>query len=267
MNVIAWLGVVSGIISILAFLFAVWVWIRSDAKVRELEGVIQSAYDITGNILWDLQTVQAEDPATRLRNAEKSLGAVSALRVMAGKYAKSAGSFRETEIGVLLERGVIWSNPMIWELEASARVQEVWLATPDLQPDLSEVATGRLVAHNLRAHKKYVYFCPSGIRDLETEKRRLLANIGALRPQEASRVTVVPIGPSPRSEGIFQRGNTIIFFSEDPAWGTYNAFEEIVFAKVSARGIFWQEHTPAVAAEIRAALWQELQDWRARSPA
>src|SRR6266496_667948 len=102
MSIIAWLGVVSAITTILAFLFAVWVWIRSNTKVRELEGIIQTAYDVTGTILWDMQMVQAEDSTTRLRNAEKALGLVSALRVMTGKFAKSASSFRETEIGALL---------------------------------------------------------------------------------------------------------------------------------------------------------------------
>jgi hypothetical protein len=264
MNVIAWLGVVSAIISILAFMFAVWVWIRSDAKIRELESVIQSAYDIAGNILWEMQTVQVEDPEMRLRNAERSLGIVSALRVMAGKYLKNATGLQDAGIGALLERGVIWSNSTITQLETSARTQEIWLATPDLQPDLSEHATGRIVAGNLKARKKYVYFCPGNIPDFETEKKRLLANIGALKSQEASKVTVVPMRPEAYGNR-FQRGNTIIFFSEDPEWGTYNAFEEVVFTKVSARGIFWQEHTPAVAAEIRAVLKEELEAWRAPS--
>jgi hypothetical protein len=85
MGVTEWLGVVSAIVGILAFLFAVWVWIRKDVKVNELEGIIQTTYDVTGIILWQMQTVQAEDSATRLRNAENSLGAVSALRVIAAK--------------------------------------------------------------------------------------------------------------------------------------------------------------------------------------
>jgi hypothetical protein len=264
MSVIAWLGVVSAIISIFAFLFAVWVWIKSDAKIREFEGVIQSAYDIAGNILWEMQTVQVEDPAMRLRNAERSLGIVSALRVMTGKYVKDAIGLSGTEVGALLERGVIWSNSMITQLETSARTREIWLATPDLEPDLSDHGTGAIVAANLKARKKYVYFCPCNIRDFQIEKKRLLANIGALKSQETSRVTVVPMRLE-ASGNRFQRGNTIIFFSEDPEWGTYNAFEEIVFTKVSARGIFWQEHTPAVAAEIHAALKEELGAWRASS--
>jgi hypothetical protein len=266
MGVVAWLGVVSAIVSILAFLFAVWVWIRSNTKVRELEGIIQTAYDISGTILWDMQTIQAEDSTTRLRNAEKSLGQVSALRAMTGKYTDSTSSFRETEIGALLEREVIWSVHTIQEVERSERVQEIWIVTPDLEPDLSHPTTGRLVANNLKNHKRYVYFCPNDIPDFEAAQRQLLANIGAMRSPEASRVDIVPVSPRTRDQ-VFQRGNIIIFFSEDPEWGTYNAFEEVVFTKVSERGIFWQKHTPAIAAEIRAILKHELQDWRTRSSA
>lgn len=224
--------------------------------------VIQSAYDISGTVLWDMQTVQAESPAARLRNAENSLGVVSALRVITGKYAKSALSFRETDIGALLERGVIWTTTAVYELERSERVQEIWLATPDLEPDMSNPTTGKVVASNLRAKKRYVYFCPSGISDFDAARRRLLANVGATRAQDASRVAIVQIGPGVHGQ-IFQRGNTIIFFAEDPEWGTYSAFEEVVFTKISGRGVFWQEHSPAIAAELRAILKQELERWRA----
>jgi hypothetical protein len=262
MSVVAWLGVVSAITTILAFLFAVWVWMKADSKLRELEGVIQSAYDISGTVLWDMQTVQSEDPATRLRNAEKSLGVVAALRVITGKYAKTALSFRGTEIEALLERGVIWSTDALNEIERSDSVQEIWLVTPDLEPDLSDPTTGKVVAGNLKARKKYVYFYPSGISDFESVRRRLLANVGATRTHEASRVTVVPIGPKVRGQ-IFQRGNTIIFFAKDSEWGAYSAFEEVVFTKISGRGVFWQAHSPAIAAELRATLKQELERWRA----
>ena len=262
MSVVAWLGVVSAIVTIIAFLFAVWVWIRADSRIRELEGVIQSAYDIASTVQWEMQTVQAEDFATRLRNAEHSLGTVSALRVITGKYAKSSLSFRETEIGVLLERGVIWSTATVYELEQAERVREIWLATPDLEPDLSNPTTGKVVAGNLKARKKYVYFCPNDIDDMEAKIRRLHLNIGAIRPPEISQVSVVQISQK-GSHQIFQRGNTLIFFTEDPDWGSYSAFEEVVFTKISARGVFWQEHSPAIASELKTLLKHELEHWRA----
>jgi uncharacterized membrane protein len=267
MNVVTWLSVVGAIVAIIAFLFAVWVWIKSDTKIRELERVIQTTYDVTGVIKWEMQTIAAEDSSARLRNAENSLGAVSALHVMTGKYAKNADNIQETEIGALVERGVIWSINMLNQLEGSPQVQEVWLVTPDLEPDLSHPTTGKLVANNLKNRKPYVYFCPSDLRDLETKIKRLMANIGALRTQESSRVTVVPISPT-RQGRIFQRGNIVIFYKQDPDWGTFIAFEEVVFTRISERGAFWQEHTPEVAAEIRANLKEELENWRVsrRSP-
>jgi hypothetical protein len=265
-SVVAWLGVVSAIISILAFLFAVWVWITRDNRVRELEGVIQTAYNIAGDILWDTQLVVSEDSATRLINAENALGKVSGLLEATVQYAKSPSSIHATEIGVLIERGIIRTNAMIYQLEKSKRVQEIWLVTPDLQPDSSSSTTGEIVASNLRSRKRYVYFCPSDMRNFEAEKKRLLSNIGARRQQETSKVTIVPVAPE-LAEGIFQRGNTIIFFLGDPEWGAFKAFEEIVLTKVSERGIFWQEHKPEVATEIRDALKQILQNWRSRSSA
>jgi hypothetical protein len=262
MSVIGWLGVVSGIISILAFLFAVWVWLRSNARTRELEGVINSVYDVSGTILWDMQIVGSEDPAARLRNAEKSLGAVSALRTMTGKYAKGGMNLHETEIGTLLQRGVIWTNRMIVDIERSERVQEVWLVTPDLEPDISSPLFGKLVGNNLKSGKRYVYFCPGDLRDLDAGKTRLLANVGALKSRQTPRISIVPLDPKLHGR-IFQRGNTIIFFSENPDWGAGTAFEEVVFTRVSERGVFWQEHTPAVTAEIQSVLRQELRLWRA----
>ena len=266
MSLVAWLGVVSAIITILAFLFAVWVWFMKDNRVRELEGIIQSVYNIAGDILWDTQLVVPEDSATRLRNAENALGKVSGLRETTAKYAKSPSGFHAIEIDALLERGIIWTNSMIYQLERSTPVQEIWLVTPDLQPDSSSTTTGEIVASNLKNRKRYVYFCPSELRNFEAEKKRLLSNIGALRPQTGSRVTIVPVDPE-FAEGFFQRGNTIIFFLGDPEWGTFKAFEEIPLTKVSKRGTFWQEHKPEVATEIHDALKQILDGWRSRSSA
>lgn len=262
MSLIEWLGAVSAIISILAFLFAVWIWLRSNAKTRELERVIQSVYDVSGSIVWDMQVLNSEDSASRLRNAEKSLGLVSALHTMTGKYAGSGLILQETELGTLVQRGVIWSNRMITELETSERVREIWLVMPDLEPDLSDPRTGKIVADNLKCGKRYVYFCPSDLDELEVEKTRLLANIGALKSsRQASRVTIVPIDPRVHGH-VFQRGNTIFFFSENPEWAAGTAFEEVIFTRISARGLFWQEHTPMVAGEIHSALKKELQVWQ-----
>lgn len=258
MDMVAWLGVISGIISIVAFLFAVWVWLRSDIKVRELTSTIRSAYDVTGTILWEMQAVRGEDSSARLRQLEKALGVVSALHVMTGKLVKTSGGFRETDIGRLMERGVIWSPAMLNEIESARETREIWLVTPDLEPDLSDRAIGNIVAANLRAGKHYVYFYPDDIPNIEAEKTRMLSNIGALSsPKLKAKVTLVPIGQGPR-RSVITRGNTILFFRGDPEWDVGQAFEEVVFTGVSARGLFWQEHAKAVAQEMHSVLNQEL---------
>ena len=268
MTVIEWLGVVSAILSIFAFMFAVWIWLRSDTKVRELEGVIQAAYDVTGTILWEMQITPVEDPKARLRSTERSLGEVSALRAVTGRYVKDAAGFRQTELGELIERGVIWSPAMLWDVETSERVKEVWLLTPDLEPDLSDPAAGTVVSNNLRLGKRYVYFCSTRrIRNLEAEKQRLLANLGLLKSTRLiSRVTIIPMDEG-HHEKLFQRGNMIIFFFDDPSWGTSRAFEEMVFTKVPERGVFWQECAPTVAQQIQSILQQEFEDWKSKNPA
>ena len=265
MSTIEWLSVVSGIVSILAFIFAVWVWLRSDIKVRELQEVIQAAYDVTGTIMWEMQTIRVDDPAARLRSTERSFGEISALHAITGRYLRNATAQTESDPGGLVERGVIWSMAMIWDIETSERAREIWFISPDLEPDLSDPTTGSVVASNLKRGKRYVYFCPKNIPNLDSAQRKLLANIGASKSERlASRVSVVPIERED-NQPIFQRGNIIIFFFEDADWETGRAFEEIVFKKLPKRGLFWQEYSPSEAERIKVRLKQRLDDWRTRS--
>src|ERR1035441_4353071 len=81
-NFSAWLGVISGIITILSFVFALWIWMRSDTRVRELVGVLETIYDISGGILWETFNLNAEDIETRLRQAERALGLASSIHTM-----------------------------------------------------------------------------------------------------------------------------------------------------------------------------------------
>ncbi len=114
MDVITWLAVVSGVVSILAFLFAVWVWLKSDIKVREPTATIQALRDIADSVIWETQVLPGEDSSTRLTQVEKCLGLVSAMRTLSSKYVGDQQSYSATELGVLIHRSVAWSNNMIW---------------------------------------------------------------------------------------------------------------------------------------------------------
>jgi hypothetical protein len=241
-----WLAVVSGILSILSFLFAVWIWLRSDLKVRELLGTIHALHDMADSVVWNLQMLRGEDSEARLLQVEKSVGIVSGMRILTSKYAGDRQNFADTEPGILVQRGIIWSNGMLTRLEASHEIREVWLVTPDLEPDLSEASTQGIVKKNIKAGKRYIYFYPKELLGAQEKIQRLLRGIGADNPKLARNVSFVGLDETV-DRRIRSRANTILFFKDDPAYGTDLVFEEVVFTQVSQRGVFWQEHDPQYA--------------------
>ena len=142
MSFVGWLSVVSGVIGVLAFVFAIWVWKDSNVRVRELTGILQSIYDISGSILWETINLEAEDVETRLRQAERAVGLASSIHTLSSKYVSATPEYRATEIGALIKRGIIVTRPMIWSMETSSAVKEMSLISPDLKPDVSEEAVG-----------------------------------------------------------------------------------------------------------------------------
>jgi len=259
LDVITWLAVVSGVVSILAFLFAVWVWLKSDIKVRELTGTIQALHEIADSIIWETQILPGEDTSTRLSQVEKCLGLVSAMRTLSSKFVGDRQYYDATELGALIQRGIIWSSNMLTNLEESSDVCEVWFVSQDLEPDLSEKKTGDMVKRNLVAGKHYIYFYPSQLDGAKDKIRTLRRNIGADDPRRAKSVVLVPLADT-LDLPIFSRSNVIMFFKDKPVYGTQLVFQEIVFTKVSRRGIFWQEHDPQYARRLFEVLHREVME-------
>ena len=256
---ITWLAVVSGVVSILAFLFAVWVWLKSDIKVRELTGTIQALHEIADSIIWETQILPGEDTSTRLSQVEKCLGLVSAMRTLSSKFVGDRQYYDATELGALIQRGIIWSSNMLTNLEESSDVCEVWFVSQDLEPDLSEKKTGDMVKRNLVAGKHYIYFYPSQLDGAKDKIRTLRRNIGADDPRRAKSVVLVPLADT-LDLPIFSRSNVIMFFKDKPVYGTQLVLQEIVFTKVSRRGIFWQEHDPQYARRLFEVLHREVME-------
>jgi hypothetical protein len=239
------IGLIGGLVSVLAFVFSIWIWYRSETRTKELTAVIQSIYDISGSIIWETVNLGAEDTQSRLRQAERALGLASSINTLASKYTNVTPGYRATELGVLIERGIVWSNSMMWNLETSADVKEVWLVTPDLKPDLDDSTTGALVRNNIRQGKRYVYFIPDDLADRDQLVSRLRLNIGptGARRRSARGLQIVPI-PRSGMQDLFHDGNTVMFFRGDPTARRGDAFRELRFTKVSERGLFWQECSP-----------------------
>jgi hypothetical protein len=142
-----WFSILSGVISIASFIFALWVWMRSDMKINELRNVISSINDIAGVALWQSQMVYPETPEIRLAEAEKAIGFLSSIRNLASKYpSNSSHSPHPDSIIDLMERAIVCSGPKLWHRELSKTTIEVWVITPDLKPDSSDPITGELVS-------------------------------------------------------------------------------------------------------------------------
>ncbi len=258
MDVISWLAVVSGVVSVLAFVFAIWVWVRSDMKVRELSSTVQALHDICGSILWETQFLPSEGDSSRLSQLDKSLGLISGMRTLTSKYAEKHNNYHTTELGILIERGVLWSTEMLYRLEQSNEVREIWLMTHDLEPDLSDTKTGKIVKKNLDSGKSYKYFYPSQLEDAEAKIWRLRRNIGATLPTLANSTMFIPLDDSPELQ-IFSPANVIPFFKDEPFYSTDLVFQEVILTQISLRGVFWQEHEKKRARRLLELLRAEVE--------
>jgi hypothetical protein len=265
-TLIDWLSIVSGIVGIAGFLFSFWVWQRAETRVHEITASMQALHDIADSALWETQMLPGEDSAERLNQLERSVGLVSAMRTLSAKYVGDYQNYRATELGALIQRGIVWSHAMMASLERSPDNRTVWLITHDLEPDLSDKKTGEIVKSNLAAGKRYVYFYPADLKLADEKQRRLRRNVGADSAKLKNSVTFVPVNDGPGAALISTRKNVILFFKDDPAYGTNLIFEEVVLHKINQRGLLWQECDRDHAATVFDAFRAELAAARAGSP-
>ena len=148
----------------------------------------------------------------------------------------------------------------MWNIETSKDVVEVWLITPDLEPDSSDLSAGKVVGKNIANGKKYTYFFPHDLQYAETKTARLYNNLGLLNKNKkgAQKVTLVPLNREQYSN-LFARANLVLYFRDNERNLMPRCFEEIVFTKISERGMFWQEYPEAKSEEIFYNLENELQ--------
>ncbi|MBC8491623.1 MAG: hypothetical protein H8D42_03595 [Candidatus Marinimicrobia bacterium] len=260
-------NIVVGIIGILSFVFSVGIWLWSRMKRRELSETIATIHSIAGTALWENsaiwegQTAETDEREMRLRQSEKTLGYVNSIREITKRfvpYIKQTSS--ESEVGLLIERGIIVPKPKIWKIEGSEAVVEIWLVTPDLHPDSSSETTGKLVERLLIKGRNYVYFYPDDLAYKEAEVARLKKNIGITNDTTgklAERVQLVPLNRN-RYPTLFGSGNTILFFRDKERTLPPRCLEEVVLTRVPVRGAFWQEHSEDKARDIKYLLEEEL---------
>lgn len=254
-------SIIGGVITVLSFIFSGWVWMRSDTKIKELVNILNTIHDIGSTALWEENMFLAESESIRLRQADKTIGYITSVVKLSERYVENKHKYESSvELGLLVNKGVIWTNAMIGEIEMSKDTKETWLITPDLQPDSSNVPTGKMVNRCIKKGNKYVFFFPDKLTHKDAEISRLINNIGLdnYKKSELDKyVTLVPLNSQDYSS-YFSDGNTILFFSDSQRHFIPRCFGEISLSRVPERGIFWQEHTDVKAGEIRHVLEAEF---------
>jgi hypothetical protein len=259
------LNVISGVVTIGSFGFAIWIWLDSTHTVRALNGAIRTMHEIATTAIRESEYAETTSEIARERHADRAHGYFTGIRAVATQFLpKGDASF----LGVgdyLLERGIVRSKRHIDDIERSKETTEVWLITPDLKPDTTSAETGETVSSNLKRGVRYVYCVPGDLPNLPLETSRLYENIGKGIPVAELRdiAKVIPITAS-ECPLLFPRHQNLIFFFRDRLRdGLPRCFEEVLFTKVSERGLYWQEHNDLKTQEFRRIVAAALPSERA----
>lgn len=253
-------NLIGGIISILSFLFAVWVWMRSDIKIKELIGVIRSVHQITSTAIWESVVSPAKDYDSRLKQAEKNVGFLESIQKLTEEYAGGESKpFHDRNLRILLDKYVLWTTSMLDDYESGKNLTEVWVVTKDLKPDSTDEETGKLVNRNLKKGVKYVFFFPDSMTHLEAEKNRLLKNVNATASKLRNQIKFVSLSQNKYAE-LVTDGNIVLYFHDKNRNLIPKCFEEIVFTQIRERGIFWQEHADDESNRLKYLLELELNE-------
>ncbi|MDG7041558.1 MAG: hypothetical protein JRN22_00705 [Nitrososphaerota archaeon] len=246
-------GFITGIVSLG---FAVWVWLRSDTKIRELSNVIGGVHNIASGALWEENISLNESPETMLKQAVEMKAHMADIERTTEKYAGKKHKYSSSlQLDLAIEHGILLTASMIGEFEMRQNIKEIWLTTPDLKPDSSDPATGKMVSKCIKDGKKYKFFYPDNLKDKDGEIAKLLTNIGMSDPKSKtySNIDFVPLDANEFGH-LFRRGNNVLFYSDEKRRFPLKCFEEVVFRHVPERGLFWQEHSEQTANELKQSL-------------
>jgi hypothetical protein len=120
-------NVICGIITIASFVLALWVWMKTETRMRELISLLAKINGIALLAIAESQQAVDADREHFVRKAERVLGYLSSIRKLTQDYASSYQSQTEAAHLPLVEQEILWTKNMIWEIEMSKDTAEVWL--------------------------------------------------------------------------------------------------------------------------------------------
>jgi hypothetical protein len=250
-------NIVVGLITIVSFIFAIVVWLKSNTKIGELIKVIKSIHEISNLAIWEFRISPAKGYEMRLRQAEETLGFMTSIREITTPYVTKSKSLGDENLKMLLDKRILWTTNTLDDFEATKELAEVWIVSQDLKPDSCDEETGKLVKKNLQKGIKYTYFCPDDLQNVQGERNRLLRNIGVTEKKAKDQVRILQIDRA-KYDALFSSGNTVLYFHDVARRLLPKCFEEILLTQMHNRGIFWQEHSTSQADKIRSHLEAEF---------
>jgi len=208
------------LITVVSFVIALWQVIRA----YEYKKVMKQIREISGSY--------------KDNNAKSFESTLRAINVIASSH---LGDVTRTTKENLIERNIIIPQNDINVFENDSSVTEVWLVTPDLEPDLSSRQTGDVVEKNIKRGVKYIYFYKKSLELADTKQKCLLKNI-LVDQSTKENVDFIPL-PDDEFREFFLRHNNMLFVFHGGNNDSFRCFEELCLSRVNERGAFWQEHS------------------------
>jgi hypothetical protein len=238
--------------------------LKFDLRTRELLAVLKSIDSMAGTALWQEYKVPIGTPETRLRQAITYL--INIRKACEQYVTKRPKHLDSPELDLAIEKASLWLIGMITELEYSTDTKEVWVVTPDLEPDASDSAVGKMVFDCMRQGTRYIFFHPEDLPFREATIDKLHKNIGlGDLPQELqANLQLVALGRSEQGD-LFTRGRQLLLFRDDERKLMARCFEELVFTRSSDKGLLWQQHSDELCTKLRHELDAAVKKGAARS--
>lgn len=152
-------------------------------------------------------------------------------------FAASEGTNADDTLDVITRIRVL-SEKEILTIERDKDVNGIWIATPDLKPDRTNLAVARVVADNLNDKKMYTYFVPPQIQAAEKDElKRVLASTGA-SGGALDRISFREV-PEYMLDHAGRPMNSALYFTDTECRVLASAYEEIHLFSPSPRGNSW----------------------------
>jgi hypothetical protein len=254
------LGIIGSIVTLVSFVFALWVWMRMDAKVKGANLSLHAIQDVVDGIVLDDDGFHADDVGTLQRRLASMRGAVYGIRGVTSAALDTQHASLQPEVRTLMSKRLLWTSQMLWDRESSDDLKTIWILTPDLYPDAADPHAAAVVRQNLKRGVRYFYFVPPSLAADAEVTERLYTNLKQGRFRRSIAASGVTIVPFTRAQLLSNGANCVVYFKGTAKAGTGVGYHEILLSGLTHRGAFWRELDAPERDELIRALLESLRE-------